>query len=105
MNLLHVDSSILGDHSVSRQVSAAAVAALRAQHPDLTVTYRDVAADPPPHLSGALLASLFHEGTVAAFPPVLLHTTVRAATAYASGSLGGALVRPKAAALAKAVLQ
>jgi len=39
MKLLHVDSSILGDHSVSRKISAAAVAALRAASPGLTVTY------------------------------------------------------------------
>ena len=56
MNLLHIDSSILGDHSVSRQISAAAVAALTATNPGLTVTYRDLAATPAPHLSGDILA-------------------------------------------------
>jgi FMN-dependent NADH-azoreductase len=30
MNLLHIDASVLGDHSVSRQVSAAIVSRLRA---------------------------------------------------------------------------
>lgn len=57
MNLLHIDSSILGDHSVSRQISAAAVAALRAANPGLNVTYRDLDATPAPHQSGALLAA------------------------------------------------
>lgn len=57
MNLLHVDSSILGDHSVSRQISAAVVATLRGAHPDLQVTYRDLDAAPAPHQSGALLAA------------------------------------------------
>lgn len=57
MNLLHVDSSILGDHSVSRKISAAAVAALRAATPDARVTYRDLDAAPAPHQSGALLAA------------------------------------------------
>lgn len=57
MNLLHVDSSILGDHSVSRKISAAAVAALKAAHPGLEVTYRDLDASPAPHQSGALLAA------------------------------------------------
>ena len=57
MNLLHVDSSILGDHSVSRKISAAAVAALTAAHPGLKVTYRDLDAAPAPHQSGALLAA------------------------------------------------
>lgn len=57
VNLLHIDSSILGDHSVSRQISAAAVAALRASNPDLKVTYRDLDVAPAPHQSGALLAA------------------------------------------------
>ena len=42
MNLLHIDSSILGGQSVSRQVSAAAVAALVAENPGAKVTYRDL---------------------------------------------------------------
>jgi FMN-dependent NADH-azoreductase len=57
VKLLHVDSSILGDHSVSRKISAAAVAALRGAHPGLEVTYRDLDATPAPHQSGALLAA------------------------------------------------
>jgi len=57
VNLLHIDSSILGDHSVSRQISAAAVAALRSDSPGATVTYRDLGAAPAPHQSGALLAA------------------------------------------------
>jgi FMN-dependent NADH-azoreductase len=57
VNLLHIDSSILGDHSVSRKISAAAVAALRATYPGLAVTYRDLDANPAPHQSGALLAA------------------------------------------------
>ncbi|MGU3359328.1 FMN-dependent NADH-azoreductase [Methylobacterium sp. M6A4_1b] len=56
MKLLHVDGSILGDHSVSRAVSAAIVAHLTAETPNLDVTYRDLAATPIPHLSGAFLA-------------------------------------------------
>ncbi len=51
-NLLHIDASVLGDHSVSRQVSAAVVARLKAAHPDLTVVYRDLAAAPLAHLNG-----------------------------------------------------
>jgi FMN-dependent NADH-azoreductase len=57
MNLLHIDASVLGDHSVSRQVSAAIVARLRAANPDLTVAYRDLAAAPIAHLSGLHLAA------------------------------------------------
>jgi FMN-dependent NADH-azoreductase len=58
MNLLHVDSSILGGHSASRALSAAATAELVAANPGLNVTYLDLAADPIPHLSGADLPSL-----------------------------------------------
>jgi FMN-dependent NADH-azoreductase len=57
MNLLHIDASVLGDHSVSRQVSAAIVSRLRAADPGLAVTYRDLAAQPIPHLSGLHLAA------------------------------------------------
>ena len=58
MKLLHIDSSILGGYSASRQLSAQAVAQLTAGHDDITVTYRDVAAEPIPHLSGGYLAAL-----------------------------------------------
>jgi FMN-dependent NADH-azoreductase len=57
VNLLHIDSSILGDHSVSRKVSAAAVASLVAANPGAKVTYRDLDAAPAPHQSGALMAA------------------------------------------------
>jgi len=56
MKLLHIDTSILGDHSVSRKVSAAVVARLEAAIPGLDIVYRDDAAAPLPHLSGAYLA-------------------------------------------------
>ncbi|MGJ5154863.1 FMN-dependent NADH-azoreductase [Bradyrhizobium sp. HKCCYLR1023] len=54
--LLHIDSSVLGPNSVSRQVSAAIVARLRQITPGLEVTYRDVAAEPLSHLSGTHVA-------------------------------------------------
>src|ERR1700736_6458112 len=52
-HLLHVDSSIRGDASVSRKLSARAAAAWRAAHPGGTVTYRDLGRDPLPHLDAA----------------------------------------------------
>ncbi|AGA30519.1 FMN-dependent NADH-azoreductase [Singulisphaera acidiphila] len=58
MNVLHIDSSILGEQSVSRKVSAAIVARLRLTNPGLRVTYRDVAAEPLPQLSGSLASTL-----------------------------------------------
>ena len=57
MKLLHIDSSILGAYSVSRQLSAEITAKLRQVTPDLEITYRDLAAEPLPHLSGADLAA------------------------------------------------
>jgi FMN-dependent NADH-azoreductase len=56
MNILHLDSSILGEQSASRALSAAVVARLRAAAPHATVRYRDLAAEPLPHLDGAALA-------------------------------------------------
>jgi FMN-dependent NADH-azoreductase len=56
MKLLHIDSSILGDNSVSRAVTAAAAETLKAAYPGLEVRYRDLAADPLPHLTLAALA-------------------------------------------------
>lgn len=55
MNLLHIDSGILGDHSVSRRLSAAVASQIRAEQPGIAVTYRDLVANPLPHLSGAHL--------------------------------------------------
>lgn len=51
--LLHIDSSILGDHSVSRTVTAAIAAKLRAADPSLNVIYRDLASAPLPHATPA----------------------------------------------------
>lgn len=57
MKLLHIDSSVLGPHSVSRQVSAAIVDRLRQTTPGLDVTYRDLTQTPLAHLSGSHLAA------------------------------------------------
>jgi len=57
MRLLHVDASILGESSVSRQLSAAVVERLRRARPDMEVTYYDLGAEPIGHLTGAHLAA------------------------------------------------
>ncbi|HDX2367901.1 TPA: NAD(P)H-dependent oxidoreductase [Escherichia coli] len=57
MKLLHLDSSILGQNSVSRQLSADVVKHITTNDPTVSVQYRDLAADPIPHLSGAYLAA------------------------------------------------
>ena len=59
MNLLQVDSSILGPSSVSRQVSAAIVRRLAETKPGLTVVRRDLAETPPVHLGPAHVAARF----------------------------------------------
>ena len=56
MKLLHIDSSILGEASASRELSAAIVARQKRQAPWTEVTYRDLAAAPLPHLSADSLA-------------------------------------------------
>jgi FMN-dependent NADH-azoreductase len=57
MQLLHLDSSVLGAASVSRQLTSEIVGRQRALHPDIRVTYRDLAADPVLHLTGAHIAA------------------------------------------------
>ncbi|RID98866.1 FMN-dependent NADH-azoreductase [Simplicispira hankyongi] len=57
MQLLHLDSSVLGAASVSRQLSAEIVARQRVLHPGLQVVYRDLAADPALHLTGTHMAA------------------------------------------------
>ena len=56
MKLLHIDSSVLGQHSVTRELGAAIVAQWSAALPGLEVQYRDLDRDPLPHLDGASLA-------------------------------------------------
>ena len=51
MKLLHVDSSILGPHSVSRILSGEIAGQHKRLNPALEVIYRDLAAEPLMHLS------------------------------------------------------
>jgi FMN-dependent NADH-azoreductase len=57
MKLLHIDSSVLGTHSVSRRVSSAIVDRLRQTTPGLEIVYRDLSSTPLVHLSGLHLAA------------------------------------------------
>lgn len=57
MKLLHIDSSILGDNSASRQLSRSVVHAWQAAEPGLAVTYRDLASDAISHFSAATLVA------------------------------------------------
>lgn len=51
MTILKIDSSISGDASVSRQLTAATIAQLLKQRPDARVVTRDLAATPLSHLT------------------------------------------------------
>jgi FMN-dependent NADH-azoreductase len=80
-HLLHIDSSIQGDRSISRALSARAAARWGAANPDGTVTYRDLAADPIPHMSPA--------GAEARFVPADQHNEAQAASWALSAELIG----------------
>jgi FMN-dependent NADH-azoreductase len=72
MKLLHIDSSVLGPHSVSRMVSAAIVNRLENTLPNLDVTYRDLTETPLAHLSGSHLAAAQGAAPDAALQPDLV---------------------------------
>ncbi|QUF07941.1 NAD(P)H-dependent oxidoreductase [Actinosynnema pretiosum subsp. pretiosum] len=55
--LLHIDTSLRTEGSVSREVTAAFAEAWREAHPGAGYAYRDLGVDPLPHLDAAALAS------------------------------------------------
>jgi FMN-dependent NADH-azoreductase len=57
MQLLHIDSSVLGPQSASRALTAEIVARQIALYPGLKVIHRDLATDAALHLSSAHLAA------------------------------------------------
>jgi FMN-dependent NADH-azoreductase len=71
-HLLHIDSSIKKGASVSRELTARTVRTWLAAHPGGTVTYRDLGADPVPHLDD-------NGGMARAIPPEQ-HTPAQAAS-------------------------
>ena len=56
MQILHLDSSLQGEASASRQLSRAIVDALVAAAPAAQVRHRDLAAEAVPHLTGDIAA-------------------------------------------------
>ncbi|WP_433428040.1 FMN-dependent NADH-azoreductase [Nonomuraea sp. CA-141351] len=71
-HLLHIDSSIQGERSTSRKLTAQAAAVWRSAHPGGTTTYRDLGRDPLPHLDAA--------GGLARLVPAGQHTSAQAAS-------------------------
>jgi FMN-dependent NADH-azoreductase len=84
-HLLHIDTSIQGDQSISRRLSARAADRWRAAHPDGTVTYRDFAVDPIPHVDAA--------GGLASMTPPESRTPAQAASFARSVELIGEIKR------------
>lgn len=80
MNVLHLDSSILGDASASRQLTHAVATAVRDAEPESILRYRDLAAEELTHLSGASLAA-------AGTPDELRDAAQRQAAALAEATL------------------
>jgi FMN-dependent NADH-azoreductase len=64
MQILHIDSSITGSNSVSRQLTAQVVDSLKQATPDAKVEYLDLAVSAPTHLSAQSLG--FRTGQAAA---------------------------------------
>ena len=58
-HLLHLDSSLRTDGSRSRQLSARYAGRWQARHPGGTLTYRDLAADPVPHMDQVAFFAAF----------------------------------------------
>lgn len=71
MKLLHIDSSVMGGNSVSRQLTQNIVAEWRVNHPGTEVDYLDLAQDAPNHLSADSLG--FRAAAGANFTDVQKH--------------------------------
>ena len=56
MQLLHIDSSINGNNSASRKLTAQIVDAWKAKHEGTQVSYLDLVADAPNHFTAAAMA-------------------------------------------------
>ena len=67
MNLLHIDLSIQAEGSASRMISAAIVKRLKAVNPHTQVTYRDLAAEPLPHVTLEALSAVSANAVLAEF--------------------------------------
>jgi len=59
MQILHLDSSPLGEHSETRKLSREIVEKLKGAHPDATVVHRDLMEQPPSFVSAAWILGAF----------------------------------------------
>ena len=58
-NILHIQSSPLGDKSVSRKLGKKVVGELKSQHPDHEVIERDLVVEPFPHIDGLTINAFY----------------------------------------------
>lgn len=58
-SVLNVETSPLGDYSVSRKLTAKILDELQAKHADTQIVTRDLALSPLPHLSGVTVGAFF----------------------------------------------
>jgi len=58
-HLLHIDASPRGERSHSRRMTREFVEQWKQQHPNDTVTYRDIGRNPIPHVDEAWIAAAF----------------------------------------------
>lgn len=64
MQILHIDSAITGNNSITRELTADILASLQQAHPEAKVDYLDLAVNAPSHLSAQSLG--FRTGQEAA---------------------------------------
>jgi FMN-dependent NADH-azoreductase len=67
MNLLHIDTAISGTFSVTRELTAAVVAAIVQMAPNVEVVYRDLNREAIPHLDSTGLSGLDGNGVLYQF--------------------------------------
>jgi FMN-dependent NADH-azoreductase len=58
-NILHIDASPRGERSHSRRMTREFVEQWKQQHPNDTITYRDIGRNPPPHVDEPWIAAAF----------------------------------------------
>jgi FMN-dependent NADH-azoreductase len=58
-NILHIDASPRGERSHSRRMTREFVEQWKQQHPNDTITYRDIVRNPPPHVDEPWIAAAF----------------------------------------------
>lgn len=59
VHLLHIDSSPRDERSHSRRLTREFVEAWKQSHPTVTISYRDLGHNPPPHVDEAWIAAAF----------------------------------------------